>query len=119
VSRFRRLGSKLLRREEHHFVPTIAHWCPACASLHDFAVEEPFRNGARWTFDGNQDSPAFAPSMNISWGPNSRGQTSRCHYFLTGGQLQYLSDCTHRLAGQTVPLPDIPPESLRWMEEEI
>lgn len=29
-----------------------------------------------------------------------------CHSFLTDGKLQFLSDCTHAFAGQTVELPD-------------
>ena len=31
-----------------------------------------------------------------------------CHTFVTDGRIQFLSDCTHALAGQTVDLPDIP-----------
>ena len=31
----------------------------------------------------------------------------RCHSFVTDGRIQFLSDCTHALAGQTVDLPDI------------
>lgn len=27
-----------------------------------------------------------------------------CHSFITDGQIQYLSDCTHSLAGKTVPM---------------
>lgn len=30
-----------------------------------------------------------------------------CHSFVTDGRIQFLSDCSHALAGQTVPLPDI------------
>ena len=78
-----------------------AHWCPGCEELHEFAVERPFHNGARWTWDGNVDAPTFSPSMNI-------GVTERCHYFLKAGRLQFLGDCTHAFRGQTVPLPDLP-----------
>jgi len=35
--------------------------------------------------------------------------TEVCHYFLKGGMLQFLGDCTHTLAGQTVPLPELAP----------
>lgn len=28
-----------------------------------------------------------------------------CHSFITDGSIEYLSDCTHELAGETVPLP--------------
>lgn len=114
------LGAKLVRREGWHGVPTINHWCPACGEVHGFAVDAPFSNGAKWSFDGNIEAPTFAPSMNITNGPfpvgSSRaGKTEVCHYFLREGKIQYLGDCTHELAGQTVPLPDIPAEIVgRW-----
>jgi hypothetical protein len=31
---------------------------------------------------------------------------SICHSFVRDGRIEFLSDCTHRLAGQTVDLPD-------------
>jgi len=109
---YSRIGSKVLRREGWYHGPTHAHWCPACATMHDFAVEQPFRNGARWTFNGNGDAPSFSPSMNISIGPYSDGTIFRCHYFLTVGRIQYLPDSTHAMAGQTVDCPDVPQEVL-------
>jgi len=30
-----------------------------------------------------------------------------CHSFVTDGRIQFLGDCTHNLAGQTVDLPEI------------
>lgn len=36
---------------------------------------------------------------------------SVCHSFVRDGRIQFLSDCTHKLANQTVDLPDI--DSLR------
>jgi hypothetical protein len=86
-----------------------AHWCPGCQELHAIAVETPQRNGARWTFDGNAETPTFSPSVNISWGwPDQPQGQGRCHYFVTKGKLLFCSDSTHALAGQTVPLPDLP-----------
>ena len=32
-----------------------------------------------------------------------------CHSFITDGRIQFLSDCTHALAGQTVDLPEVEP----------
>jgi len=29
-----------------------------------------------------------------------------CHSFVTDGNIQYLGDCTHELAGQTIELPE-------------
>ena len=94
----------------------FTHWCPACEERHAFAVSKAFNNGARWTFDGNFDAPTFAPSMNIRTGPRPTvpagrpdvGQIDVCHYFLRAGKIQYLSDCTHALKGQTVELPKMP-----------
>lgn len=106
-----RIGRKIVRRTGHHLAgPTHAHWCPACKSMHDYAVDQPFRNGARWTFNGDGDRPSFAPSMNIARGPFPDGRMERCHYFITDGQIRYCGDCSHPMKGQTVPLPDIPDE---------
>jgi hypothetical protein len=33
---------------------------------------------------------------------------SVCHSFVTDGRIQFLGDCTHALANQTVELPDLP-----------
>lgn len=127
VQRFQRLSNKLVRRCGYHFPVghwTYAHWCPACEELHDFAVEQPFSNGARWFWceNENAEAPTFSPSMNITVGPmpadsERPGAIDVCHYFLSKGELCYLGDCTHRLAGQTVPLPDIPAQALQYMTE--
>lgn len=104
-----------------------SHWCPACKETHPFAVDVPLRNGARWSFNGNFETPSFHPSMNISVGPFPDGRIERCHYFLKAGAelngvmpevdasrsyIQFLGDCTHELKGQVVPLPELP-EHLR------
>ncbi len=31
-----------------------------------------------------------------------------CHSFVRAGRIQFLDDCTHRLKGETVELPDLP-----------
>lgn len=94
-----------------------AHFCPACHRMHAFAVDGPFRNGAQWTFNGNIDAPTFNPSMHIKVNTPDMGadyqpkaMSSVCHYFLRDGQIQFLGDCTHAMAGQTVPLPELPPD---------
>ena len=37
--------------------------------------------------------------------------SSVCHSFVTDGLIQFLGDCTHALAGQTVDMPPWPGES--------
>jgi hypothetical protein len=113
---------KYLRRigaGDGHTARGYAHWCPACQSMHAFAVDAPFSNGAKWTFDGNIERPSFSPSMNIRIGRYADPEfvdednlSSVCHYFLQGGVLKFCGDSTHALRGQSVPLPELP-ESLR------
>lgn len=31
-----------------------------------------------------------------------------CHCFIRNGMIEFLTDCTHNLAGQTVPMVDLP-----------
>jgi hypothetical protein len=103
-------ASAFLRRSTNGF----AHWCPGCEEMHHIAVDAPNHCGARWTFDGNLTAPTFSPSVNISSPEHTfpdgvKIDAERCHYFLKGGSLQFLGDCTHPLAGKTVPLPELPP----------
>ena len=53
-----------------------------------------------WEFDGNHSRPTFSPSL--------LNQTSRtrCHLHLRDGVLEFLSDCTHDLAGKSVQLTE-------------
>ena len=76
-------------------------WCPGCEQLHPFRTRG---SGPVWTFDGNAEAPTFAPSMLV----NKHDPPSRCHSFVRAGQIQFLDDCFHSLAGQTLPLPPLP-----------
>ncbi|WP_127111989.1 DUF6527 family protein [Shimia sediminis] len=95
----------------------VAFMCPGCKTHHHVTVD-----GSRgWTYNGNPDAPTFNPSVlvkgtvPISDEEHSRimqGETIRpvpliCHSFVTDGRIQFLNDCTHDLAGQTVDLPDL------------
>lgn len=94
-----------------------AHYCPGCEGMH--VIPD------RWKFDGNVERPTFEPSVKITYaGPNAgqklddedeREPAACCHYFLTGGMLNFCGDSTHRLAGlQSVELPDIPDRLRDW-----
>lgn len=108
------LSAKLRRvgPEEGHTTGSIAHWCPGCGHSHSIAIEGPNYSGAKWTWDGNVDSPTFSPSVNIRWGrqadPKCDVEGGVCHYFIKAGKIEFLGDCTHALSGQTVDLPDLP-----------
>ena len=88
--------------------------CPGCGSLHQIAIDAPFSNCARWGWNANLDAPTFTPSILVTYpaNPNATDEFAewrterRCHSFVTDGRIQFLADCTHQLAGQTVDIPD-------------
>jgi len=115
------IGSKLRALEGGR----IAFRCPGCNDTHVIAIGA--GAGPRWQFNGDGDRPTFAPSVLVRSGhyvpghhPDSCWCTynrdhpedatpfacSVCHSFIRNGQIQFLNDCTHALAGKTVPLPD-------------
>lgn len=75
--------------------------CPGCGIGHSFRVEG---NGPRWTFNGDVDKPTFSPSLLVRWRHQDRDMV--CHSFVTDGRMQFLTDCTHSLAGQTIDMPE-------------
>ena len=77
-------------------------FCPACRCGHLFYNVQAGQS-ARWTFNGDLDNPTFNPSMLIKESVNH----PRCHSFVRNGKIEFLSNCTHSMAGQTVDLPEI------------
>jgi hypothetical protein len=57
-----------------------------------------------WTFNGDLERPTFTPSLLVTGYLNADNPNGICHSFITDGQIRYLADSTHRLAGQTVDL---------------
>jgi hypothetical protein len=106
---------KYLARYPEYYGDRWLHWCPACKTLHEIAVDTPFSNGARWSFNGDLDAPSFTPSVNLSIGPFEDQHSVRCHYFITAGKISFCGDCTHGLAGQTVDLPELDNDGPRAM----
>ena len=65
----------------------------------------PADNLPSWEFNGDYDKPTFRPSILMTTTYN--GKDVCCHSFVTNGKIQFLSDCNHELAGQTIELPDL------------
>jgi hypothetical protein len=101
------LSPRLLRRR-YGTVVFHEHWCPGCDQMHQIAVEQPFPNGHRWTWDGNAAAPTFSPSVGIM-----QGTQWSCHYFVRGGRIEFCADSHHALASRCVELPDIPAD---WLD---
>jgi hypothetical protein len=104
----------------------LGFYCPGCKENHVVRVESK-DNLPCWGFNGNFDKPTFTPSILIRSGhyipelanqpcwctynkehPNEKApfECSVCHSFVTDGNIQFLSDCTHDLKGQTVALEE-------------
>lgn len=75
--------------------------CPGCGNAH-FTTDT-------WTWNGDLVKPTFAPSILVEGHrfkrDGSGSEAFRCHSYVVDGQIQFLGDCTHALAGKTVPLP--------------
>lgn len=80
----------------------LGFYCPGCDSVHFIIDEESNVQGMPvWQFNENFDLPTVRASVMLT----RPGYV--CHSFITDGKIQFLSDCTHHLAGQTVDLNDI------------
>lgn len=119
--------SKVLRAAEGG---RLMFWCPGCNEAHVVRDKAAAGTEAGWTYNGNPDKPTFTPSIlvrgvGIEGGdaeldrildeyklPEDRERVladkriaTVCHSYVTDGRIQFLSDCTHGLAGQTLDLP--------------
>ena len=76
--------------------PEFTHviFCPGCQCGHGWTTG--------WTFNGDLDKPTISPSLLVNW--HNGTAPVRCHSFIRDGMIQFLSDCTHALVGQTVAL---------------
>lgn len=83
-------------------------YCPGCKSHHEPYVK-PFQaaNGASWRFNGNLERPTISPSIVNKVCRPDGSKVMICHLYVTDGKIEYLSDCTHELAGQVVEMEDV------------
>ncbi|QOT75041.1 DUF6527 family protein [Cupriavidus basilensis] len=108
----------------------LSFWCPGCRTSH--TIQHGAGPGPRWAWNGDVERPTFTPSVLVRTGHHVQGYDGGgcwcdfnaelkakgeepcdfncevCHSFVSDGQIQYLGDCTHALAGQTVPLAEFP-----------
>lgn len=80
--------------------------CPGCEESlsHGVQVEGP---GPHWDWNGDVDRPTLTPSILVRFDYGEDRAQRVCHSFIRDGQIQFLSDCTHALAGKTVDLPEV------------
>jgi hypothetical protein len=111
----------------------VAFFCPGCDTYHQVTIEaDPERAGPIWGWNRDADAPTFWPSILVAGVqldipdheldrilseftlPEEREMklamsriNTVCHSFVRQGRIEYLTDCTHALAGQEVNLPDV------------
>lgn len=98
-------------------------FCPGCEMYHGVSTDPANPNsltGAKWQWNGSLESPTFSPSIlvrgivpitddehtRIMAGEKFEPVPFVCHSFVRDGKIEFLGDCTHKLAGQTVELPE-------------
>lgn len=86
-------------------------YCPGCKWMHHIAIDKPSGAGQQWQWDGNVNMPTYSPSILVQFNKFCT-EAFVCHSFIRNGQWEFLNDCTHELAGQTVSMVDIPEEEL-------
>lgn len=85
-------------------------WCPGCSTHHGYRTQRgEVQSGPTWEFNGDEARPTFTPSLLCNGNAKPEDlhphtTSHRCHIYVTDGQVRYLGDCTHKLAGQTLPL---------------
>lgn len=102
----------------------LAFWCPGCKEYHVLPIDRQER--PVWSFNGNYDQPTFSPSVLYQSGHFISGKKVdcwcdyhrnhpdepqapkciRCHSFVRNGKIQYLTDSSHELSGQTIEMAD-------------
>ena len=77
--------------------PYVFYKCPGCNDEHNVRIADS-GPGPKWSWNGNADRPTITPSVNYT--------DRKCHHHIKDGQIQFLNDSTHQLAGKTVDLPE-------------
>ena len=78
--------------------------CPGCKEIHQVWTDKEDKVSP-WDFNGDINKPTISPSILVQWSCGNK--KFKCHSYIKNGEIQYLSDCTHELAGQIIELPEI------------
>ena len=117
----------------------LIYYCEGCRKAHMIMVGE--GPGPRWSWNGDLERPVFSPSVlsqgremtpagRAAWEawidaghpeptPEFESAHQVCHTFVgcngaQPGEIIFLGDCTHELAGQVRPFADLPD----WLLDE-
>ncbi len=106
----------------------LMFWCPGCDDNHMVNVA-----AGGWKWNGDPNKPTFEPSRKVTGVERMTDEQHKaytehgtlpvpvptcCHSFVTKGVIQFLSDCTHSMAGQNVPMPEWPANRIEVNDPE-
>lgn len=102
-------GTINLRGSFDNGLVVFTYHCPGCRCWHEVPVKRQGEAaGNVWGFNDDLDRPSLSPSVVVTYDPEPpKDRPARCHHFITGGQIHFLSDSLHELAGQTRELTEI------------
>lgn len=93
-----------LHRGDDGQVVSVGFVCPGCGGYHEMGVRK-VGDAPVWSWNGDTEHPTLSPSVLFANDHPTKGPgAERCHSFVREGRIQFLGDCTHSLAGQTVDL---------------
>lgn len=76
----------------HEGITRYGFQCPGCEETHWL--------DSTWEWNGDLKRPTFKPSILVT----RRHEGLRCHSYIRDGRIEFLSDCSHAMAGKTVQL---------------
>lgn len=117
------MGKILSRLLYQPYEDHLMFLCPGCQEHHTVAIEN--GSGKGWQWNKDVLFPTFYPSIKVSFvkatpegekmmqdrtplpeGVDRYPCTDEvCHSFVKDGNIQFLEDCTHPLAGCKIPIP--------------
>ena len=100
----------------------IVFWCQGCKDFHSLHLQRPAdAPGPTWSWNGDSEKPVITPSVKVTYGavPDAdlgfeewlKDRMCHSHVGCHGaqpGEIIFLNDCTHALAGTVQPLADLP-----------
>jgi hypothetical protein len=97
------MGNKIKPATDGNGKPYRQFRCPGCDDWHHVT------DG--WTWNDSLEKPTFNPSVRVTYrgvdpDTNAKIETT-CHFYVREGKIEYLADCTHKMAGQTVEMLDV------------
>lgn len=90
--------NEVARIRSYNDVQYLVWYCVGCECSHMV----PVTGDKKWGFNGDLVKPTLTPSVLCNH--MVHGVDGVCHLFMKNGVIEFLGDCTHKFANQTVPL---------------